>query len=72
MMAEQMKRFNALMAQDDLRDLKALALANTGGNDSELVRLLIRLAVENPRALGLNAPIYIEGKALALAGALAA
>ena len=38
------KRVNLMMSKEDRRNLKALALANTGGNESEMVRLLIRRA----------------------------
>ena len=66
-MAIRDKRFTMAISEEELADLKALALSNTGGNDSEMVRLLIELATEKPTALGLNKPIYLEEKALALA-----
>ncbi len=66
-MAARDKRFTFAISEEELADLRALALANTGGNDSEMLRLLVDLAVNNPKALGLNEPLYLEEKALALA-----
>ncbi len=61
-MAIRDKRFTFAISEEELADLRALALANTGGNDSEMLRLLVDLAVKNPAGLGLNKPLYLEGK----------
>ncbi len=54
------------MSSEDREKLKELATANTDGNESALIRSLIRMAYMMPSQYGLIDP-HAEGKALALA-----
>lgn len=55
-MAKREERKAVMFTPEEMKWLKALSDANTSGNESELLRSLLRKAVVNPSLFGMMRP----------------